>query len=453
MKKRLIKLTIFCLCISLGIIACRKNKTQVENQSSNSSNGSIALTTYTNITDVEEQLKLIAKGYVHSFDGNTNLYSTVTNHLIPLDYLEDVHTNIQDIVLNSLTLDLETDIYNRVQSITGGQVYDRDMFYGFTYQGCDWVTGLRIVDTLDLSLPKRVTYDAQESDECWGYYLDNNNNLDSTWLTETNFLDYCILAVYVDEDCNTAFIEPDDPGQYEFCVNDCYCDPIFETQLDCPDCQPNNSNCPGPGLKLRMFWIRVNEDITPRDESWIQNRYEIAIEAAMNNLTGPDHSTMKMSANGNERSFLYMKFKRNEVPQIRRGRSRGDVTEKPFSNASSNTEFMRNYDNLNDDIFIRFYELDYSATPVKSDIEDCGSNPLNINTAFYSNQWWTVSKGGSFGTGTDPNCSGTNNLGIIHVPAGFTGWQAETIQGITYMTSIFTTPGLGEISVKLGFEL
>ncbi|MEN9344662.1 MAG: hypothetical protein RLZZ60_131, partial [Bacteroidota bacterium] len=61
--------------------------------------------------------------------------------------------------------------------------------------------------------------------------------------------------------------------------------------------------------------------------------------------------------------------------------------------------------------------------------------------------WYAHSKGGTFQSGGI-----FNQGGLIYIPKG-SSWTPEVINGVSYMTIIATSPGQGEITVKLAYVL
>ena len=151
--------------------------------------------------------------------------------------------------------------------------------------------------------------------------------------------------------------------------------------------------------------------------------------------------------------FSIAKFKRKEVPIKRKsnGSIKGNVTTKYYNNSNQPRLMYNLYDYLNHDIYLRFFESDkIGNNGVYSDDKTVNNEKINFssstNLTSFSNQWFTRLKGGTFHQG-----GSINPGGVIHVPANST-WNSEAINGKAHKTIEVTSPGLGEITVKLAYE-
>ncbi|MDP2174790.1 MAG: hypothetical protein Q8K70_02655 [Bacteroidota bacterium] len=402
----------------------------------------------TSLNFVEEQLRWIARGYpeIKEFHSPT-LFNFLNTHLSGKTYYEDNHFNLKAQCQSQTSIDIEDDVYHSVNRVPfhNGE-YDREYFYEFVYENCDWVVGLRIVDTPDLSKPVVFSYETfSGSDSAWGYFW--NSGLDSVLLSSENFEDYYVFLVYAQNNCqNTSHSIIEIRG----CEINGICEYWYgETDYNCADCPEVKTNQNQKALKI--VWVKINEDKTMFDEAWGQNRYELGWSWCLaDNQTG----IVNFFRRGDPYVSEFNKWNRNQIPIKRKssGTAKGTITQKSFQNNGIKTMYDL-FDINNHDIYMRFFEIDKSGNNGKYDTIKNSNNqvisfPVGSNTIrSMSNEWFIRVKGGTFHQG------GTINPGgILHVPAGTTWPNTEVINGKSHRTIEVTSPGLGEITVKLAYE-
>lgn len=412
--------------------------------------GPQATGTPTSLSFVEGQLRWIARGYAEVLDiHDPAMFSFLNTHLSNKTDYQDDHLSIKNQCQAQISIDLEDEVYNSVQRIPFyNNEYDRDYFYDFLFDDCNWSVGLRIVDTPDLSKPVVISYETfSGSDSSWGYFW--NSGLDSVLLSSENFEDYYVFFVFVQNNCpdvSHSLIE------IRGCNNDSVCEPWYgEIEGNCSDC---------PGIKtsqnqkeLKIVWVRINEDIATFDEAWGQNKYELGWSWCLaNNRTGIVNFFRKGDPYVNE----FNVWKRNQVAIKRKssGAVKGTPTQKSYKNAGVVTMYDL-FNIVNHDIYLRFFEIDKNGN---NGVYDSIKNFNNFTISFpngtglpimdMSEEWFTRLKGGTFHQG-----GSINPGGIIHVPAGITWPNTETINGKPHKTIEVTSPGNGEITVKLAYEI
>jgi len=409
--------------------------------------GPQATGTPTSLNFVEEQLRWIARGYAEVLDiHDPAMFSFLNTHLSNKADYQDDHLSIKNQCQAQTSIDLEMEVYHSIQRVPFyNNQYDRDYFYDFLFDDCNWSVGLRIVDTPDLSKPVVISYETfSGSDSSWGYFW--NSGLDSVLLSSENFEDYYVFFVFAQNNCQYANRTLIDVGG---CNNNKKCEYWYgEVDGVCPDCPEVKTNSNQKALKI--VWVKINEDKAMFDEAWAQNQYELAWSWCIAQDTS---GIINYYRKGDPEVELFSKFKRKEVPIKRKsnGSIKGNVTTKYYNNSNQPRLMYNLYDYLNHDIYLRFFESDkIGNNGVYSDVKTVNNEKINFssstNLTSFSNQWFTRLKGGTFHQG-----GSINPGGVIHVPANST-WNSEAINGKAHKTIEVTSPGLGEITVKLAYE-
>lgn len=434
--KKIITLLTVITVTSVYFIGCKRNDTLKDG---GLNFGPQATGTPTSLNFVEEQLRWIARGYAEVLDiHDPAMLSFLNTHLSNKTDYQDDHLSIKNQCQGQLSIDLEDEVYNSVQRVPFfNNEYDRDYFYDFLFEDCNWSVGLRIVDTPDLSKPVVISYETfSGSDSSWGYFW--NSGLDSVLLSSENFEDYYVLLVFAQNNC------PINSMRNEGCNDNGICERLQgETEANCEDCRGTiQSN----EKSLKIVWVRINEDKSMFDEAWGQNKYELGWDWCIADGTNGIIQHYRPNQDFDIYNGPFDKWKRRQVPVKRKsnGALKGTATQKSYLNQGIKTLYNK-YDSAVHDIYMHFWEDDRHGDLNTDQIKDQNGNVITFANSFDGN-WSNRTKGGTFHKG-----GGFDFEGLIFIPKNSV-WTYEIIDGKPHMSIEAKTPGLEEITVKLAFE-
>lgn len=394
------------------------------------------------IQEITDQMRWIARGYPGVING-IGVLSELKSNLITKDNYEDLHMNLNPEVFSSISVDLESDVYSKnLINFGSPNSYLREYFYDFEYDLCVYKTGLRIIDTIDNSLPWVVTYDSEDlQNSRWGYFINSGTgDLDSLTLDTSNYENYMVFVVYNTPTCTEAYAttHPNDG-----CNENGVCEKNRgETAANCSDCSNSISGFPEPlngEHVLKVVWAKINEDVRTFDEAWIESKYEVCWDYWIGAGTSGLIHLQRTGDLGI--SKLFHKWKRKEVPIQRKNKLRHTPTE---HDCSSGDDMYQKFIPASHDIYIRFW--DDEKKNGWSNTVDCKTT-ANNTIIFPGTKFLGLSSLGSKGGSFYHGGSSSAGDGVLVIPANST-WTAETVNGVNQHYFIGTTPS-GEITVKL----
>jgi hypothetical protein len=386
--------------------------------------------------EIENQLKMIARGYASVNNTDSLILSYLHNYLILKDEYIDAHLQVNPDAILNINLDIEDEVNDAIDNMFTNSGYDRDYFYGFNYSNCYFTTGIAIgSDEDEINLNNPVVFVAESADKkdtVWAYYW--NNGLDSIELHNENVDDYFVFVITAEAQCDRlSGRRSEETG----CNNNGICEPMQgETPENCDDCQ---SNLPSSMKKLEIIDVTILEDKKRFDESYLATRYELGWDWLIANYT---NGLISYYRNG--QSFnVYNNWRKKHVPRQRNSNLKGNAMAKIYKWRSGYMWDMFNPDIH--DIYLLFWEHDKFGRLTVEQAETDDDQPIQLNgNDFY---WLTSALGNA---GTFHKDGSFKQGGLIHIPAGST-WEDDP-NDPSRMIITAKSPGLEEIEVKLGYK-
>lgn len=479
-KKKLIFFASFLAAATFIYVGCKKEK--ITDQKGKLDLGSIAISSTTPIVSdpllIERQLRWIARGIPDLAQNNSNVKSNVeTLASNPVFFAKN--ENIQNDLLNHLSINYQNSVYSNVNLRFTSNDYDSSLFYEFYFNNCLNLIGISIpeLDIVDKTKPFIVipSDDYNTQTDNYGYFLTTSGgitSLDSVIIDEDNVDDYYVWVVSVYDMCHDGLGIFSTPSG-ESCNNNNHCEEeLGETYDNCADCKDagkTNTKIAGRkdlyilDLKSTTDNLDKNSSNHPTEdyqENHLGGKYDITAAYAIIDMTNAASRSVPLKNidfNDDKVHFLWHATAWGNNCDIKRCKVKKNGNSSCNRGIQNNLKVIdrliyQNYDPTIHNIYLILSEHDLSGTGYKTHhIHDIEVDvPDNSNTQLqeeaHQKAWTSAIVGGT----------NTEILKIEHPgtsPLSGSGWSATTrsINGVSKTGFVKTFTLDGEMEMTIGF--
>ena len=374
------------------------------------------------------------------------------------------HLIAEEAIQSRTGLFFETTVVNEIYNLFPSNNYNGGYFFDFDCTQCRWSTGIYSPNIGNVNIdPGTILYvvpsmEDVDLDSIRGYFTNNTGQLDSTWVDE-DFLDsHYVWVVTSSSDCHKT------------CSDEGSGNNGRETEVNCPDYGSHAINNSLYLLSYKMENDHKGGSPGPQEkyqEGWIRNRYELALQTLLyrpildgtGQVVGHSYITGSRTSddpddtdvNPTGRS-IKVNHDKHDLKILKVGRGASDVTRCKIKRngnkkcSGNNTQFSEkeliSRDCQPGDIFyFVMYERDknYFADNIwlSPDIATTVSAAApNIKRRIF------------FKSQIRPYIQNDIDGNAFRIDENSV-WQAETIDGVNYITCTETLDG--EITVKFGY--
>lgn len=288
MKVKLKQIGMALLVTGIVIYGCRKKERsgwEVENEKTKNKSGSVSAV-FPNLPSygaIDGLLRWVALGVADQGYNQANFKNRMHNYLLTDDNYTQKNGWLQSNYTTDHSYDYEFQTFTSINLRYFTNNYDRNYFYGFEYNGCDWSVGVTSPELADedfskplVVAPAYVNDPSYQYDQYFAYFYNTlTSAMDSVLIIDgDNDEDYYKWFVYADNDCNKP-LNSERMGGLGCGESNGKCEPWLGETIDCPDCATKLAKFPNH-ISLKNLMLHSVTYVTDwkNKTNWPGNKYQ-----------------------------------------------------------------------------------------------------------------------------------------------------------------------------------